>query len=175
MTTELRKCGVSDLPALRQIGIETFSETFGAQNKPENMRAYLEKAFHEQQLEKELSTEGSAFFFLSVEGELAGFLKVNVGVAQSEPMGDDALEVERIYVRSAFQKKGLGKALIDQAFRLAEEQGKTKVWLGVWEKNGGAVAFYEKMGFERIGAHSFLMGDEEQTDWIMTKMLDKSL
>ncbi|GAY79036.1 negative regulation of sporulation, septation and degradative enzyme [Sporolactobacillus inulinus] len=45
------------------------------------------------------------------------------------------------------------------------------VWLGVWEKNEKAIAFYKKFGFVQNGAHSFYMGDEEQTDFIMKNPL----
>ncbi|MNO08194.1 Protease synthase and sporulation negative regulatory protein PAI 1 [compost metagenome] len=54
---------------------------------------------------------------------------------------------------------------------IAISQSKKSIWLGVWEKNGNAMDFYKKMGFVQTGAHSFYMGDEEQTDFIMTKAL----
>lgn len=171
MTTTIRIATIEDLQTLREIGIETFGDTFAAQNKPENMRVYLEKAFDEQQLAQELSDPGSTFYLLEDESELAGFLKLNVGEAQSEPMGDEALEIERIYIRRAFKRRGYGRKLIDLAQTAAEEQGKSKLWLGVWEKNADAAAFYERLGFVRTGEHSFFMGDEEQTDWIMVRSL----
>ncbi|CAM4214918.1 GNAT family N-acetyltransferase [Saccharibacillus endophyticus] len=171
MTATIRKCDIQDLKTLRDIGIETFNDTFAAQNKPENMRAYLAKAFDEKKLQQELNTPNSSFFFISHNNQLAGFLKVNVGTAQSEPMGDNSLEVERIYVRRSFKRMGLGKKLMNYAFELAEQQHKTKIWLGVWEKNTSAVLFYEQQGFVLTDKHSFWMGDDEQIDWIMTKSL----
>ncbi|MNL75746.1 Protease synthase and sporulation negative regulatory protein PAI 1 [compost metagenome] len=54
---------------------------------------------------------------------------------------------------------------------MAMEHSKKKIWLGVWEKNENAIAFYNKMGFVQTGVHSFYMGDEEQMDIIMTKTL----
>lgn len=171
MTTEIRKCEIQDLKALKEIGIETFIDTFAEQNKPENMNTYLEKAFDEKKLEQELNTPDSSFFFIRHDEQLAGFLKVNVGTAQSEPVGGDSLEVERIYVRKVFKRMGLGKKLMDHAFDLARQQNKTKVWLGVWEKNASAILFYEQQGFVLTDQHSFWMGDDEQTDWIMTKSL----
>ncbi len=86
-------------------------------------------------------------------------------------MGDDFLEVERIYVRGKFHKRGLGKRLLTKAFEMAQERHKAKLWLGVWEHNDNALAFYQKMGFVRTGTHSFFMGDDEQRDYIMTKAL----
>ena len=102
---------------------------------------------------------------------MAGYLKVNISHAQSEEMGNEALEVERIYIKNTYQKHGLGKRLIHKAIEIAMELNKKNIWLGVWEKNVNAIAFYEKMGFVKTGTHSFYMGDEEQTDYIMLKTL----
>jgi diamine N-acetyltransferase len=169
MTIQIKKCTLEDLRTLQDISIETFNDTFMHQNSPENMKAYLEKAFNLNQLEKELSNDSSQFFFVYVNHEVAGYLKVNTNDAQSEEMGEESLEIERIYIRSPFQKHGLGKHLFNQAMEVAVEQNKKKIWLGVWEKNENAIAFYQKMGFVQTGAHSFYMGDEEQIDFIMMK------
>ncbi|MNP85615.1 Protease synthase and sporulation negative regulatory protein PAI 1 [compost metagenome] len=60
---------------------------------------------------------------------------------------------------------------MSKALELASRENKTKIWLGVWEKNENAKEFYGKQGFVRTGAHPFFMGDDEQTDYIMTKVL----
>jgi ribosomal protein S18 acetylase RimI-like enzyme len=171
MTINIKQCNLEDLRTLQEISYETFNETFKDQNSPENMNAYLERAFNLEQLEKELSNISLQFFFVYFNNEVAGYLKVNINDAQSEEMDDESLEVERIYVKKEFQKHGLGKYLLNKAVEIALESNKKKIWLGVWEKNENAVAFYQKMGFVQTGAHSFYMGDEEQTDFIMTKTL----
>lgn len=171
MTINIKKCTLEDLRTLQEISSETFYETFKHQNSAENMNAYLEKAFNVKQLEKELSNISSQFFFVYFHNEVAGYLKVNTNDAQSEEMGDESLEIERIYIKNQFQKHGLGKYLLNKATEIAMEGNKKKIWLGVWEKNDYAIAFYKKMGFVQTGAHSFYMGDEEQTDLIMTKTL----
>ena len=171
MTINIKKCTLEDSNKLQEISYETFSETFKDQNSPENMNAYLERAFNLKQLEEELSNISSDFFFVCFKNEVAGYLKVNTNEAQSEEMGDESLEIERIYIKNNFQKHGLGKYLFNTAMEIAQERNKKKIWLGVWEKNENAIAFYKKMGFVQTGAHSFYMGDEEQTDFIMTKTL----
>ncbi|MBT2659083.1 GNAT family N-acetyltransferase [Bacillus sp. ISL-18] len=171
MTLTIKKCTHDDLAMLQEISYETFNETFKHQNSPENMNAYLEKAFNLNQLEKELANSSSQFYFVYVNSEVAGYLKVNTNEAQSEEMGDESLEIERIYIRNKFQKHGLGKFLFNKAMEIAMERNKKKIWLGVWEKNENAIAFYKKMGFVQSGAHSFYMGDEEQIDFIMIKTL----
>ncbi|WP_121662110.1 GNAT family N-acetyltransferase [Metabacillus litoralis] len=172
MTINIKKCTLEDLRTLKEISYETFNETFKHQNTPENMNAYLEKAFNFKQLEKELATISSHFFFIYFNHDVAGYLKINTNDAQSEEMGDHSLEIERIYIKRKFQKHGLGKYLLNQALEIAVELNKQNIWLGVWEKNENAIGFYKKMGFVITGSHSFYMGDEEQQmDLIMTKTL----
>lgn len=135
MTIRLTQCNNEELHKLQEISYETFNDTFKEQNNPENMNAYFEKAFNLKQLEHELSNPSSEFFFVYFNNELAGYLKVNINYAQSEDMGNEALEVERIYIKRDFQKYGLGKYLLNKAIEVAKRHNKTKVWLGVWEKN----------------------------------------
>ncbi|CAM4258250.1 ribosomal protein S18 acetylase RimI-like enzyme [Paenibacillus endophyticus] len=135
------------------------------------MKAYLEKAFNLKQLDTELSNSSSAFYFIYANEDIAGYLKLNVNDAQTEKMDNHSLEIERIYVREKHRKQGLGKYLINKAIETATAQNKEKIWIGVWEKNESAIAFYTKLGFVQTGAHSFQMGDEQQIDFIMVKSL----
>lgn len=171
MTVEIRACSHQDLQKLQEISIETFNDTFKDQNSPDNMRAYLERAFNAKQLEAELSNSCSDIFFVYYNDELAGYLKLNRDEAQSEKMSDASLEIERIYIKKKFQKHGLGKYLLNQAIETALEHNKKRIWLGVWERNDNAIAFYHRMGFVQTGSHSFYMGDEEQIDFILVKTL----
>ncbi|SDZ84565.1 Ribosomal protein S18 acetylase RimI [Thalassobacillus cyri] len=162
---------MEDSRKLQEIGYETFKETFEDQNSPENMKAYLEEAFNIKQVENELSNPLSTFFFVSFNEEIAGYVKVNTGDAQSEEMDDDSLEIERIYIINKFQKHGLGKYLFNKVMDIAMDQNKSKIWLGVWEKNKNAISFYKRLGFVQTGTHSFFMGNEEQIDLIMVRRL----
>jgi ribosomal protein S18 acetylase RimI-like enzyme len=54
----------------------------------------------------------------------------------------------------------------------AKEHGHDRVWLGVWELNARAIAFYEKWGFEKFGEHVFMLGTDPQTDFMMRKKLE---
>ncbi|MBD3919162.1 GNAT family N-acetyltransferase [Paenibacillus sp. PR3] len=171
MTIQIRKCTFEDASLLREVSIETFHDTFKDQNSPEQLHAYLSRAFNKEQLEQELLNSDCQFLFVYMNDEVAGYMKINTNRAQSEDMGDESLEIERIYVRSSYQKHGLGKVLLNKAVEVAIELNKEKIWLGVWENNENAIAFYKKMGFVQFGTHSFFMGDEEQIDWLMTRSL----
>ncbi|PGS55935.1 GNAT family N-acetyltransferase [Bacillus sp. AFS041924] len=171
MSINIKKCKLEDIHLLQQISIETFNETFKDQNSAENMNSYLERAFNLKQLEEELDNLSSQFFIIYLNDTVVGYLKVNTDDAQSEEMGTESLEIERIYIKKDFQKHGLGKVLFNKAIEIADVLNKKKIWLGVWEKNENAIAFYKKMDFVQTGAHSFYMGDDEQIDFIMSKTL----
>ncbi|KRL87119.1 GNAT family N-acetyltransferase [Ligilactobacillus apodemi] len=172
MQKRLQKITSTDVKVLQALSIETFSETFADQNDPKALNDYLQQAYDLAKLTHELKDPNSSFYFIYAADKLAGYLKVNVKDAQTEDLGQNALEIERIYLKKEFKRQGLGKMLFEKALALAAEKSCTKIWLGVWEKNYPALAFYEKMGFKQSGAHSFFMGEEKQTDYIMVKELN---
>lgn len=172
MKTELRTCTMDDVDILRELSMKTFYETFASVNKPEDMEEYLKTSFDRDRLCKGLSDENSEFLFLYADERLAGYLKLNEAPSQTEFNDRAALEIERIYVLRKFQGIGLGRYLMKCAIDMAIERGKKYIWLGVWEKNERALRFYQKNGFYRIGAHSFVIGADEQTDYIMRKDLE---
>ena len=45
------------------------------------------------------------------------------------------------------------------------------MWLGVWERNWRAQAFYRKWEFTVVGDHVFLLGSDAQTDLLMERRL----
>ena len=118
------------------------------------------------------AVSNAAFYFLYWDGKLAGYLKLNEASAQTDLHDEQSLEIERIYVSKEFQGEGLGRYLMDQAISIAIQRKKKYVWLGVWEKNEKALRFYRRNGFYQIGTHSFVMCDDEQTDYIMRKDLE---
>ena len=171
MDTVFKKCTPEDFEELRAFSIRTYRETFAPLNTRENMDAYLESAFQADKFRRELEDPHSAFWFLSHDGRTAGYLKLNEASAQTDLKDPDSLEIERIYVAGEFQGRGLGQELMAYAVAQAVKQGKKYVWLGVWEKNAKAIRFYQKNGFYEIGTHSFVMGEDVQTDYVMRKDL----
>ena len=166
-TVELVQLDASAINELLAISIQTFVETFAPVNTAESMAQYVTEKLTKEKLLAELNCVDSAFYFVKVDSEIAGYLKLNFNEAQSELKEAQGLEIERIYVLQAFQGQKLGLFLIDQAIELAKSQGKAYVWLGVWEHNEKAIQFYQKRGFVQFGSHEFMLGDELQLDLMM--------
>lgn len=171
MTPILKRVQLADLPKLQQISRTTFSDTFGSENSASDLAAYLETAYSESQLAAELTNPESAFYFVLLADQVAGYLKVNWGQAQSEQLGATGFEIERIYILPQFKRHGLGRFLYQTAVHQAEQAGKEFIWLGVWEHNYPAQAFYKKLGFYQVGQHTFTLGEDPQTDLLMRRDL----
>lgn len=169
MSLNIYQISETQLPTLQKIATATFLAAYAHQNDAKFMDSYIGEYFSETHLINELRNKDSKFYFVELAGELIGYLKLNVGSAQTEHKLEDALEIERIYVIAAQQGKGWGSALIDFSMDVARAAACTQVWLGVWNENLAAIRFYEKNGFEVFGAHSFNLGGLSQIDLMMKK------
>ena len=168
---EIRKVTPGDIKALQQIGKQTFFETFSESNTEENIKRYLEEGFSMGKLAEELANEQSDFYFALQDKEVIGYLKLNAGESQTEAQDNESLEIERIYVLKQYHGQKIGQLLYDKALQIASERKSKYIWLGVWEKNPRAISFYKKNGFVECDKHIFVLGDDQQTDILMKKML----
>ncbi|MCP2025505.1 ribosomal protein S18 acetylase RimI-like enzyme [Flavobacterium sp. HSC-32F16] len=170
-TLKINKALISDTVKLQTIGRITFSETFSDVNSEENMMKYLDESFALEKLTSELNNKDSHFYLAELDGQVIGYLKLNTAEAQTEMKQNNALEIERIYVLKEFHGKKVAQELYSQALKKAQEVKAEYIWLGVWEKNFRAVSFYTKNGFVQFDTHIFRLGNDEQTDLMMKKVL----
>jgi len=171
MNFTIDKATYEDLAVLTDIARSTFVNTFEHLNDPKHFAEYIEKAFNSDQMKKEFEHPDSLFYLVRSAGQVIGYLKINRGSAQTEHHMPDAMEVQRIYLAKEFRGQGIGDHMIDKAKEVAMEQQCAMLWLGVWEDNPEAIAFYKRQGFEVFGEHYFMMGPERQTDKLMKMAL----
>ena len=163
----ISRVGVNDVEQLQAISRSTFVQTFDEHNDAEDMKAYLDSSFAIDKLTTEITNPNSEFYFALDHEIIIGYLKVNTGTAQTENKDANAFEIERIYVDQAYLGKKIGQLLFEKAIDLAKIKKASYVWLGVWEENHRALAFYKKNGFIPFDKHIFRLGNDEQTDIMM--------
>jgi diamine N-acetyltransferase len=167
----IRPCSQADVDTLVWLGIKTFRETFDAVNTAENMNLYLQTTFHTTKILDEMKERGSCFFLAEEDGQPVGFAKVRDSKTPPNLNGSRAIEIERIYAVKEKLGKGIGQKLMEKCLEHARRNNYEIVWLGVWEHNDKAISFYKKWGFEKFGQHAFMLGHDEQTDFLMKKKL----
>lgn len=172
----IRPADIADTETIAALGALTFHETFAEYNTAEDMAAYLDSAFALDVVRAELADPANTFFltFLNDDPDACAYLKLREGEPESCIRGPDPFELHRLYVARRALGRGVGAALMRLALETARERGHRTLWLAVWEHNERAKAFYERWGFEYVGAHSFWVGSDEQTDLVMERSVSDS-
>jgi diamine N-acetyltransferase len=165
----IRSATARDAALLAELGARTFSETFGPDNTPEDMAAYLGAAFGPEKQAAELADPRTTFFIAEIDGAPAGYAVIRAGVAPECVTGARPIELARLYACREHIGRGVGPVLMRACLDEAHRAGFQTLWLGVWERNVRAQAFYRKWGFNVVGAHVFQLGSDPQTDLLMER------
>lgn len=165
----IRRADLADAKLLTELGTQTFTETFSAENSEENMRAYLSTAFNVAKQAEELLDSQRYCFVGELDGVASGYAMLKQGEPPSSVSDKNAIELVRIYVLKSAVGLGLGGELMKACLELAASLGHKTIWLGVWERNYRAHSFYKRWGFEQVGTHIFQLGDDPQTDFLMQR------
>ena len=167
MEFHVRRARPTDAAPLARLAESTFRATFADMNSPENMEAYCAEAYGETVQGREIADQAYDTFVAEHEGELVGYGQLHWHPPGSDLDAQRPAEIKRLYVDAAWHGKGVAQALMAEVFAAAEAREADKVWLGVWEHNPRAIAFYRKIGFVEIGEHVFQLGDDPQRDLVM--------
>lgn len=165
----IRRANTDDAGLLAELGARTFYETFAADNSPEDMAAYLASSFNLARQTTELTDTASTFFIAEVGGVAAGYAMLHAGESVEGIEGAKPVELVRLYVSREWHGLGVGEALMRACVGEAEQAGHETIWLGVWERNGRAQAFYRKWNFRAVGENVFQLGADAQTDILMER------
>src|SRR5579859_859417 len=171
-----------DSALLAEIGARAFADTFGPDNTPENMAAYLAESFSPARQAAELAEPGSLFLIAEAAGETAGYARLHAGpppasalsgaavaAAGAAASGQRPIEIVRFYALPGWVGRGVGAALMAACLAEAERLGADTIWLDVWEHNPRAREFYARWGFAEVGTQTFVLGDDRQRDILMQR------
>ncbi len=150
MTLAIRQAAPGDVPALSALATRTWLDAFGATVSAENAAAEAAEGRSEERFRQALTER--TILVADDDGVLVGYVEFDDG------------ELSRLYVETALQGRGIGRALLDAALahpRLARAE---RVVLQVWDENTRAVRLYESVGFRRVGTTRFAIGSEVVED-----------
>lgn len=170
----IRKAEISDALELAKTAEETFRATFGHDNSDEDMDLHCEANFGEAIQQAELTDPFILTLLSEDQGVVVGFTQLRWGEQEACVSGSAPGEIWRLYVVSAWHGLGVAQELMNAALREMVEHGCDAVWLGVWEHNPRAIAFYQKFGFTKVGDHPFYLGNDPQRDLVLALSLEES-
>jgi GNAT superfamily N-acetyltransferase len=153
---------------LAEFGARTFFESFAADNTPEDMRRHLDSAWSPEKQLAELRHPGIDTLVISdATGRWLAFAQLRMGAISDGVPPEGSIELWRFYVDKPWHGKGVAGSLMSAAKQRARQRGAQSLWLGVWERNERAKAFYARHGFRKVGSKVFEVGSDPQTDHVM--------
>lgn len=169
--TTLRRAVAADALALSRVAEATFRATFAAANTAADMDRHCATKFGVRQQSEEIAAP-SLETWLAMEGDaIAGFAQLRCHVKPRCVSASSACEVQRLYVESRYHGKGVAAQLMEACIGAARRHGTAALWLGVWERNPRAIAFYSKCGFVEVGEQVFPLGQDMQRDLVMARAI----
>jgi ribosomal protein S18 acetylase RimI-like enzyme len=166
----IRRGASADAAPLAALAERTFRDTFAADNKSVDMDAYCATAYSPAIQGRQLADPDIDTLVVDLDGTLVGYAQLRPGAPTVIP-GRGAIELWRFYVERTQHGRGVAAALMDATVAAARARGARTIWLGVWERNFRAQAFYRKVGFVDVGAQPFVLGTDVQMDRIMARAL----
>jgi GNAT superfamily N-acetyltransferase len=156
---------------LAELARSTFVDTFAASNNPDDMALHLQRAYGVAQQTAELQDPDVVTLLFEKDGKAIAYAQVRGDHVPDCVTGPSPVELWRFYVAQGYHGQGVAQALMERVTSEARQRGARTLWLGVWEHNARARAFYAKCGFAEAGQHVFLFGTDPQTDLVMTLAL----
>lgn len=170
---KIRPANPTDAKNLAELADRTFRDAFSEQNTPENMDLHCKASYGERIQAEELADRQYTTLVAEVDGRLIAYAQLRWGEPPICVNADTAAEIQRIYVDREWHGKGLAQELMQACLKIIQASNIDTVWLGVWEHNPRAIAFYRKFDFQECGDHVFSVGSDPQRDVILVKRMTR--
>ena len=172
MQIVIRHATAADALPLSRLATKIYRETFEHTCDPNDLAAFLASAYNESKQRAEIASPDMVTLLVECDGQPGAYAQLKFREAPACVTGPAPMEISRFYVDHAFHGHGVAHRLMKEIDDIARARGIRTMWLGVWERNDRAQAFYRKYGFERVGEQSFVVGTDVQTDWVVERRLD---
>lgn len=163
----------ADAAMLAAFAARSFADTFGAANDPARLQAFLDESYGVEQQSRELADRDTTTLLAMLDEQLVAYAQLHHGAAPPCVDAAGAIELQRFYVDRAAHGRGVAQQLMGAVRATARGFGACVIWLGVWEHNPRAIAFYRKCGYVDVGSKTFDVGGDLQTDRVMRLALDQ--
>lgn len=144
----IKKANSSDLELLFRVSRQSYSENFAHHWNDGGLDWYLDKEYGIEGIKSDLINPDINYFIAFFHEEPAGFMKLQLNSTLANHSSTSGMEVEKLYFKPQYQRKGIGKKLLSVALVLGQKLKKEIIWLGVIDTNEKAIEFYKKIGFE---------------------------
>ena len=151
---------------LALIGAATFLESFAGVIAGEALLNHC-KVQHSPETYAHLLAQGAKAWSAELEGAPVGYALICEPDLDAARTGD--IELKRIYLLSKFHGSGIASELFDAVWSGVQKHA--RLLLGVKADNERAIAFYTKLGFEKIAVRKFNVGGRLYDDLVLARSI----
>ena len=167
----IRHARVDDIDVLCRLGATTFRETYRGISDPREVDDYADEHFTPAQVAAWLHRPDARTLLAFVADAPVGYAHVRRAKVPDCVADRQAIQLSRLYLLASAQGHGVGGALMDAALAEIAALGGRTVWLGAYDRNVKALAFYARRGFASVGTHEFEFGGQVYADPVLTRDL----
>ncbi|MBK7903093.1 MAG: GNAT family N-acetyltransferase [Proteobacteria bacterium] len=168
----IRRGVVGDAAGLAAFAARTFAEAFGDATSADDLQAHAAATYRTDLQARELADPTVITLLALQDARIVAFAQVRLNDAPPPCVTmPDAVELQRFYADRSVRGTGLTSRLMELALDAARKLGGRYAWLGVWERNARAMAFYRKAGFDEIGFTHYMVGSDRQIDRVFLASL----
>lgn len=165
----IRRATPEDAAVLADLALRIFLDTFGPQNDPADIELHVRGHYSEEIQREELNDPSLTYLIAEVDSKAVGFAMIGDPRSKScEPL-DAPVELFRFYVHKDWHGRGIAAPMMEACYAEARARRGRTVCLSVWQQNPRAIRFYEKLGYRIAGTQPYILGNDVQTDWVMTR------
>ena len=163
----IRNAVHNDVAGLVEMAAEAFRDTYREIVDPQDMEDYVTTALTADYFLPHVDDPSSGLLLAIAGARLVGYALVTRSAAPVCVNRYSPVELARIYLRREVIGKGYGAALMRAVQAEARRLRADGIWLGVYDRNLRARAFYQRWGFIDVGIQQFMLGDKIYADPIM--------
>ncbi len=167
----IRIAGADDLNLIAALSVTTCYEAYFELDLSRDLADYCAFAFNFLQMKAEIEDRDATFLIAELDGVAVGYAKLRENKMIECLKDKNAIEVQRIYVLEKIKGKSIGRALMDKCFEIGKVRGYEILWLGVWDQNTKAQAFYERIGMKNEGTTDFSDGKNSFINFVFAKRI----
>jgi GNAT superfamily N-acetyltransferase len=165
----IRRATAVDAEILADLGARTFAATFGHLYPPEDLAAFLRRAYDLEHTREQLADPGVAAWLLEVNGDAVGHALAGPCGLPHPDVTAACGELKRLYILPSWQGGGRGSRLLEAALAWLDMEKTGALWIGVWSQNLAAQRLYGRLGFAKVGEYLFEVGSVRDHEFILRR------
>lgn len=170
----LRRAGPGDEQALALVGAATFLDAYIHDIPGPDLITHCTRQ-HSRAAYRDFLTESDPRWAVWLAEQTETRAPIGYAVTCPPDLPANAspkdIELKRIYCLSRVHGTGAGQALFNAVLAHARGLHAPCLWLGTYEENVRAIAFYRRNGFKTEGVRQFQVGDQVFDDIVMARPL----